>query len=261
MTDNFAVVTGAGGDIGLAIARKLAAAGYALALVDIDAEACRAAKADIEPTGATVLDVNCDVTDPGAVADMAVRLLAQGPVGLIINNAGGITASSLQSTSLEDWREDLSLNLEAAFLVFKAFEASLMQTAGAVVNIASVNATGVYGHPGYSAAKAGLVQFTRFLAVEYGKYGIRANAVAPGSVATRAWQARALQNPDVLEDARRWYPLQRIATPADVANVVGFLASPEASAITGVCLPVDCGLSAGSSAMAATFSQSADFYS
>ena len=117
----------------------------------------------------------------------------------------------------------------------------------------------VFGHPAYSAAKAGMLHFTKLVAVEYGKYGIRSNAVAPGTVRTQAWEARAAANPNVFEEARRWYPLQRVARPEDIAEAVGFLAGPLASAISGVCLPVDCGLTAGQAELARTFSQSSDY--
>lgn len=114
----------------------------------------------------------------------------------------------------------------------------------------------VFGHPAYSAAKAGLLHLTRLIAVEYGKFGIRANAVAPATVRTQAWEARAAANPQVFEEAKRWYPLQRIVDPKDVAEAVHFLASPAAGAISGICLPVDCGLTAGQADVARTFSQS-----
>lgn len=177
---------------------------------------------------------------------------------VLVNNAGGAFDLSLQSLDLDNLRADLNLNLEAAISCFKALETDLKQ-GGNVVNIASVNGLGVYGHPAYSAAKAGLIHFTRSLAVEYGQYGLRANSVAPGTVRTRAWEERARQNPNVFEEARRWYPLGRVVTPDDVANAVRFLASPAAKAITGVCLPVDCGLTAGPAPLPATFTQSPDF--
>jgi NAD(P)-dependent dehydrogenase (short-subunit alcohol dehydrogenase family) len=104
-----------------------------------------------------------------------------------------------------------------------------------------------------------MLHFTKLVAVEYGKFGIRSNAIAPGTVRTQAWEARAAANPNVFEEARRWYPLQRVADPMDVANAVGFLASPQANGISGVCLPVDCGLTAGQAELARTFSQSADY--
>lgn len=256
---DLAVVTGAAGDIGVAIAEALADAGMRLALLDKDGEALDRAADRLRGASALVTHYRCDVTNRADVASAAERISKGGTVSVLVNNAGGITSASLQSTSVEDWGRDIALNLDAAFMVFKAFEAALIEASGSVVNIASVNASGVYGHPGYSSAKAGLVHLTEFLAVEFGRHGVRANAVAPGTVATQAWRDRAERNPDVLEAARRWYPLKRIATPQDVADAVAFLVSPAASAITGTCLPVDCGLSAGTTALAATFSQSPDF--
>ena len=99
--------------------------------------------------------------------------------------------------SLEALRADLSVNLEAAFLCFRAVAEDLKAVSGNLINIASVNGMGAYGHPAYSAAKAGMIQFTRLVAVEYGKFGLRANTVAPGSVRTKAWEDRAATHPDI----------------------------------------------------------------
>lgn len=201
----------------------------------------------------------CDVTDPASVARLVEAAEVFGPIRLLVNNAGGVTHASLQSSDIEGWRRDMALNLEGPVNCFFACQAQLKQNAGCVVNIASVNAYGTFGHPAYSAAKAGLVQFTRMLAVEYGKFGIRANAVAPGTVETGAWRDRAEANPQVMEEAKRWYPLGRVVRTQDVAHAVRFLASEKAASITGVVLPVDCGLLAGQAELARTFSQSADY--
>ena len=179
-----------------------------------------------------------------------------GEVTTLVNNAGAARAVSLHDTTADIWRRDNALNLEAPFLCFRAFEEALKLTQGSVVNITSVNGMAVFGHPAYSAAKAGLIHLTRLIAVEYGKFGIRCNAVAPGTVRTQAWEARAAVNPQVFAEAKHWYPLQRIVRPEDVANAVAFLAGPQAFAISGVCLPVDCGLTAGQAPLARTFSQS-----
>jgi NAD(P)-dependent dehydrogenase (short-subunit alcohol dehydrogenase family) len=251
-----AIVTGAGGDIGRAITKGLLEAGYTVLAADINLEV---AKATAEALGAGAVPFQCDITSPESAARMAEAAAALGPLGLLVNNAGGITDASLHETSIENWRKDLSLNLDGALICFKAVEAQLIANRGNVVNIASVNGFGVFGHPGYSAAKAALVHFTKLLAVEYGKHGIRANAVAPGTVQTQAWQARADANPNVMAEARRWYPLQRVARPEDIANAVQFLASDKASAISGICLVVDCGLMAGQTELAGTFSQSPDY--
>ena len=247
-----AIVTGGAGDIGQAIARRLLQDHETVVLADLDegglASACHA-------LGPRSRAVRADVTDPDGCAAIA---RASGPLRTLVNNAGAARGASLQATSLDDWQADRALNLDAAFLMFRAC-ADILQ--GSVVNIASVNGMGVFGHPAYSAAKAGMIHLTRLIAVEYGHRGIRANTVAPGTVRTSAWEARAQANPDVFAEAASHYPLGRIVTPGDVAEAVGFLASPLAGAITGICLPVDCGLTAGTPALARTFTQSPDYRS
>ncbi len=255
MTSSVAIVTGAAGDIGRAIARRLGEDHDIVLMPDLDGAAVERTAASLGLPSRFVA-LACDITNPANVTDMAKRAVALGEVRTLVNNAGGARAVSLHDTTPEIWRMDSVLNLEAAFLCFRAFEDALKVTKGSVVNIASVNGTNVFGHPAYSAAKAGLLHLTKLIAVEYGKFGIRANAVSPGTVRTQAWEDRAAANPNVFEEARRWYPLQRIANPEDVANAVGFLASPLAAAITGACLPVDCGLTAGQAELARTFSQS-----
>jgi NAD(P)-dependent dehydrogenase (short-subunit alcohol dehydrogenase family) len=255
MTSSVAIVTGAAGDIGRAIARRLGEDHDVVLMPDLDGEAVERAAASLG-NPAKFVALACDITDVASVAAMAARAAELGRVRTLVNNAGAARAVSLHDTTPEIWRMDSVLNLEAAFLCFRAVEDALKQSQGSVINIASVNGTNVFGHPAYSAAKAGLLHLTKLIAVEYGKYGIRANSVSPGTVRTQAWEVRAAANPNVFEDARRWYPLQRIASPDDVANAVGFLASPLASAISGVCLPVDCGLTAGQAELARTFSQS-----
>ncbi|MBB5576698.1 MULTISPECIES: SDR family oxidoreductase [Rhizobium] len=255
MTRSVAIVTGAAGDIGRAIARRLADDHDIVLLVDIDAAAAQKAAEELGPAERFVA-LKIDVTSETDTVEMAKFAAGLGVVRTLVNNAGAARAVSLHDTTPEIWRADNALNLEAAFLCFRAVEDMLKASKGSLINIASVNGMAVFGHPAYSAAKAGLLHFTRLVAVEYGKFGIRANAVAPGTVRTQAWEARAAANPNVFEEARRWYPLQRVVDPADVANAVAFLAGQLAAAITGVCLPVDCGLTAGQAELAHTFSQS-----
>ncbi|MFS8114466.1 SDR family oxidoreductase [Rhizobium jaguaris] len=255
MTRSVAIVTGAAGDIGRAIARRLADDHDVILLIDIDASAVQKAAEELGPAERFV-PLKTDVTSEIDTAQMAKAAAGLGLVKTLVNNAGAARAVSLHDTTPDIWRADNALNLEAAFLCFRAVEDMLKASKGSLINIASVNGMAVFGHPAYSAAKAGLLHFTRLVAVEYGKFGIRANAVAPGTVRTQAWEARANANPNVFEEARRWYPLQRVVDPADVANAVAFLAGPLAAAITGICLPVDCGLTAGQAELAHTFSQS-----
>ncbi|KPF46112.1 SDR family oxidoreductase [Rhizobium sp. AAP43] len=258
MMRSVAVVTGAAGDIGRAIAKRLADSHDLVVLLDLDGDAAAMAAASLGDNDRFV-PLACDVTNEVELGRAASTVAALGLVHTLVNNAGAARAVSLSDTDGDIWRRDNALNLEAPFLCFRAFEAALKESHGALVNIASVNGMAVFGHPAYSAAKAGLIHLTKLIAVEYGKFGIRANAVAPGTVRTQAWEARASANPQVFEEAKRWYALRRIATAQDVANAVYFLASEQAAAITGVCLPVDCGLTAGQAELARTFSQSDNY--
>ena len=120
---------------------------------------------------------------------------------------------------------------------------------GSIVTIGSINGLTALGDPAYSAAKAALISMTKAIAMENGRFGIRANIVLPGTVRTPIWNERATKDPSILKNLIRWYPLARIAEPSDIANAVLFLASDQASAITGAELVVDCGLSAGNIVM------------
>ncbi len=256
MTSRIAIITGSAGDIGRAIAARLSNDHDIIVLADLDLEAATRAA---EKLGDGFMPIKLDVTDADSCAAMATATAAMGDVVTLVNNAGASRAVSLHSTSVENWQLDRSLNLDGAYFVFQALADQLIASKGVIVNIASVNGMGVFGHPAYSAAKAGMIHLTKLIAVEYGKYGIRANTVAPGTVRTQAWEDRAVANPNVFEEAAEHYALGRIVNPDDVAEAVGFLASPLAAAITGVCLPVDCGLTAGIPALARTFSQSDDY--
>ncbi|MCX2722874.1 SDR family oxidoreductase [Roseibium salinum] len=254
-----AVVTGAAGDIGTAIAARLAVT-HRVVAVDIDDAALKVAASKLNCAGADAIAVQCDVTKPDDLSRMAETARQAGGVNALINNAGGGAALSLHSMTADTLSRDLALNLEAALNCFKVLETALVASrAGTVINIVSVNGLGTFGHPAYSAAKAGLIHATRALAIEYGRYGLRANAVAPGTVKTQAWKARQEANPAVFDEALSWYPFKTLPEPDDIAAAVAFLLSPAARCITGICLPVDSGLSAGSPALARTFTQSPDF--
>ncbi len=254
-----AIVTGAGGEIGRAIAASLRDKNRIVIACDIDGVSAAATADALDGPAGRVLALEADVTAPESVSAIAEEARRHGLIDILINNAGRAEALSLGTSTTETFRADLAINLEAAHLCFQTFVSDLKSTSGAVVNIASVNGMGAYGHPGYSAAKAGLIHLTRMIAVEYGKFGIRCNAVAPGTVRTRAWDDRAESNPAIFDEVARWYPLGRIARTGDVAAAVAFLASPAAHAITGICLPVDCGLTAGQTDLARAFSQSQDY--
>ncbi|MXU66719.1 SDR family oxidoreductase [Oceanomicrobium pacificus] len=249
-----AVITGGAGDIGRAIAAALAPTHHPV-LVDRDAAALDRAAAG---AGHPVTVLTCDLTDAAARDALVAALADLGPVAALVNNAGGVTADSLATLDADNFRADLALNLEAPVLLFQALRPHFAAGA-ATVNIGSINGTGVFGHPGYSMAKAALLHFTRLAAVECGPLGLRVNAVLPGTVRTQAWNDRARANPQVLEEAAAPYPLRRIVAPEEVAAAVAYLLSDAAAAVSGVCLPVDAGLSAGQTGLARLFSQSEDY--
>ncbi|WP_428650250.1 SDR family oxidoreductase [Roseibium sp.] len=254
-----AVVTGAAGDIGAAIAAHLSHS-HRVAAVDIDLEALKGTVSSLSQGGTDITPFRCDLTDAADLKRLGEAVRQIGQVDTLINNAGAAASLTLHQMTTETLASDVALNLEAALNCFKTFEQDLIGSgSGTVVNIASVNGLAAFGHPAYSAAKAGLIHATRAIAVEYGKYGIRANAVAPGTVKTQAWKIRQEANPDVFEEALSWYPFKTLPEPSDIAEAVAFLVSPSARCITGVCLPVDSGLTAGSPALPRTFTQSSDF--
>jgi NAD(P)-dependent dehydrogenase (short-subunit alcohol dehydrogenase family) len=251
----WAFVTGAGGDIGGAIADVLGARGWGVICADIDAARAEARVAMVRAAGGVAEAMRVDVTDEASVNRAAEAALALGDVRALVNNAGRAFAPSMRDIDSATWRRDMALNLDGAFLCIHAFQDHLLAAGGSIVNMGSVNAIGMYGHPAYSAAKAGLMHLTRCLAVEFGPRGLRVNAVAPGTVRTQAWNERVVANPQVFDEVSAWYPLRKVATPADVAAAVAFLVSDEASHITGVVLPVDGGISAGVPQLSAAITQ------
>ena len=251
----WAFVTGAGGDIGGAIADVLAARGWGVICADIDVSTAESRAATVRSTGGMAVAMRVDVTDEASVNAAVTAALALGDVRALVNNAGAAFAPTMAETDYASWRRDMALNLDGAFLCIRAFQDHLLAGGGSIVNMGSVNALGMYGNPAYSAAKAGLMHLTRCLAVEFGPNGLRVNAVAPGTVRTKAWDVRIAVNPRVFEEVSAYYPLRKVAIPADVASAVAFLVSDEASHITGVVLPVDGGISAGIPQLSAAITQ------
>ena len=252
--DRTVLVTGALGGIGRAIVDLFAQAGATLILSDRDAAALDARVATLAEAGTKAAAAPADLRDAGAIrAAIEAAVARTGPVDIAVNNAGGGNGGgTLASTTAESWAGDVALNLNGAYHVVAAvIDGMKDRRRGSIVNISSVNALQTLGHPAYSAAKAGLISYTRALAVEYGPFGIRANVICPGTVRTPIWQARVDKKPEIFESLRKWYPLQRVAEPSDIAKAVAFLASDElAGFITGAMLPVDGGLTAGNRMMA-----------
>jgi NAD(P)-dependent dehydrogenase (short-subunit alcohol dehydrogenase family) len=244
-------ITGANGGIGQALCRHFGKAGATIALLDRVA-AVKSFAAELASDGITADAALVDIADAKAVAEAFAALAASlGPVDILVNNAGFSGVPTLAVTSPADWARVVAGNLDGAYYCAHAVLPAMQERgAGVIINIGSVNGLSALGDPAYSAGKAGMISLTQALALEYGRYGIRANIVCPGTVRTPIWEERMRRNPEVLSRLRRWYPLGRVVDPVDIANAVGFLASDAAAAITGAVLPVDCGLTAGNIVMA-----------
>lgn len=245
-----AFVTGGAHGIGAAVVRKLATEGASVAFVDIDAPAGEGAQAELAAQHSGVLFVPADVTDESQVRLAIERALRESArIDILVNNAGGNSYLDATEMSSEEWDASIALNLKSAWLCCKyVLPAMKHQGGGSIINISSLHARlTARGMFPYAAAKAGLVGLTRSLALDYGCWNIRVNAVLPGWTRTGAVDAwlRGQPDPTMAEgQIIRVQPLGRIASPEEVANLVAFVASDEASAITGAELAVDCGLGA-----------------
>ncbi|WP_370615363.1 SDR family oxidoreductase [Mumia qirimensis] len=243
-----AVVTGAAGDIGRAIAQAIVDDGGYVVLADRDVDAARGVARAVPSTEAVHLDLRSADSVRQVADDVLARL---GPPDFLVNNAAVCSNVSFESIDEATWSEDLDVVLGGTFRLSQAFLPAMRDAGrGAVVNVASVNGHAYFGNDMYSAAKAALLNLTRSLAVQYGPHSIRINSVSPGTIANAAWNARLVAAPDALARAARWYPLGRVGTPQDVADAVAFLLSDRARWITGVDLPVDGGLLAGNRPLA-----------
>lgn len=247
-----ALVTGAVGGIGSAIVNVFLAEGAAVILCDKKAADLDARVATLRGSGAKAHAAAADITDHAALTAAVTQAAARaGEVDIVVANAStGNLSDTLRSTTPQTWRREIADNMAGQYnTVDVALPAMKRRGAGAIVLIGSVNGLATFGNPAYSAAKAGLISFAKSMAVEYGPLGIRANIVCPGTVRTPAWERRVARNPAIFESLRKWYPLGRVAEPEDIARAVCFLASDEASFISGAVLPVDGGLMAGNRIM------------
>ena len=234
-----AVVTGAARGIGAAIARRLAVDGMAVAAVDLDESGIARTANAIREAGGQAIAVGADVTDEAAATAALDRVGSElGPVTVLINNAGIIRDNLIFKMSTDDWEAVLGVHLRGAFLMTRAAQVSMTQAKwGRIVNLSSTSALGNRGQVNYAAAKAGLQGFTKTLALELGKFGVTANAIAPGFIDTEMTQATAERLGVDFEDwkaaASREIPVGRIGQPEDVAAVASFLCSEEAGYVSG----------------------------
>lgn len=240
-------ITGAAGGIGQWLCRFFGKEGATIAALD------RSATVEelVETLGRDGIPAKAAVADIASADAVKTAFAGFGDVHVLINNAGVSRLGTLAATDPAGWESDVASNLNGAYFCAHAVLPQMVaRRSGSIVSVSSVNALLALGDPAYSAAKAGMIAMTKALALEYGRYGIRANCVLPGTVRTPIWDLRKARDPNVLKQLERWYPLGRIVEPDEVARAIAFLASDAASAITGVAVPVDCGLTAGNIVMA-----------
>jgi 3-oxoacyl-[acyl-carrier protein] reductase len=238
-----ALVTGASRGIGAAIARSLADVGYGVAVnYAHSADLAEGITAEIVAAGGSALTVQADVSDTDAVTAMFATVTAElGPVTVLVNNAGITDDGLLLRMGADQWDRVLSTNLRSVYLCTKAaLKPMLRARSGRIISVSSIS--GIAGNPGqsnYAASKAGVIGFTKSIAKEVGSRGITVNAVAPGFIAT---DMTAALGEAVTEGVTQQISLGRLGQPEEVASVVRYLASEDASYITGQTIVVDGGL-------------------
>ncbi len=249
-TPRVAVVTGAAQGIGRAAAERLASEGDHVAILDRDLDRAQQTASELLDRGLSTACLRCDVSAaaevPAAFAEVRARF---GQIDVLVNNAGVNAAFDLVSMSEEDWDRFFAIDLKSAWLCAReAVPDMRVHGGGAIINVASIHASMTRaGMFPYAAAKSGIVGLTRTMAIELGGQGIRVNAVCPGYIATEPVIAKMRAEPDPALAERRVranHPLGRIGEPDEVASAIAFLASEQASFITGATLAVDGGLSA-----------------
>src|SRR5436309_10129182 len=245
--DKVVVITGAGSGIGKVMAKRFADEGARVAVVDWHGDRAAECAGEIAQTDGHAVAVRADVSVGADVATMVGEVTSRlGPVDVLVNNAAIADGDDVLEIEEPTWDRDVSVVLKSVFLCSKAVLPSMIERrSGVIVNITSVNGMSALGNEAYSAAKAGVSNLTQGIAVRYGGFGVRCNAIAPGTIRTPIWQERVDRDPVVFQRLVKWYPLGRVGEPDDIANAAMFLASAESGWITGTVLRVDGGLLAG----------------
>jgi 3-oxoacyl-[acyl-carrier protein] reductase len=234
-----ALVTGAARGIGAATAVRLAADGYAVGVLDLTEESGKETAEKITSAGGRAIAVGADVSDKAQVEAAVARVRDElGPVAVLVNNAGVIRDNMLFKMTDDDWETVMNVHLRGAFLMTRAVQSQMVdQQFGRIINLSSSSALGNRGQANYSAAKAGLQGFTKTLAIELGKFGITANSIAPGFIATDMTAATAERmgvDFDTFQKAAiERIPVRRVGKPEDIAALASFLASEESGFVSG----------------------------
>jgi 3-oxoacyl-[acyl-carrier protein] reductase len=239
-----AVVTGGARGIGAAVSARLAADGFDVAVLDLDASTCAETVAAVEATGRRGLATSVDVSDRSSVeAAVAAVVEGLGEPSVLVNNAGITRDNLLFKMTDDDWDAVLAVHLRGAFLMSRAVQAHMTKAGwGRIVNLSSTSALGNRGQANYAAAKAGVQGFTKTLAIELGKFGVTVNAVAPGFIVTEMTRQTAERIGVTFEEFQAARaaetPVPRVGTPDDIANAVSFFVSDGASFVSGQVLYV-----------------------
>ena len=247
-----AVITGAARGIGFGIASRLAEEGASIAIVDLDQTAAADAAGKLSlKDDAKAIGIGADVSDAASVDAAIERVVTElGGIHVLVNNAGITRDNLLFKMTEDDWDLVVGVHLKGPFLMTKAAQKHFVaQKYGKILNLSSVSALGNRGQANYSAAKMGVQGFTRTLGIELGPFGINANAIAPGFIATEMTDATAARLKMDVEEFRKLNaeanPVKRVGFPEDIAAAAAFLCSDEASYITGQTLYVDGGAKLG----------------
>src|SRR6267378_2271883 len=241
-----ALVTGASSGIGRATAEALAANGARVAInFHRNQAGAEAARAQIVSAGGSAILIQADVTQASEVRSLVEQTAAEyGPIDILVNNAGSLVERlKILELSEERWDEVIDLNLKTAFLCCRAVAGSMMERkTGAIINVSSIAGRngGALGSIHYSAAKGGLITFTKGLAKELAPFGVRVNAVSPGVIDTPYHEQ--FSSPEMMKTYAGMIPLGRVGTPAEVARVICFLASDSASYLAGETIEINGGL-------------------
>jgi 3-oxoacyl-[acyl-carrier protein] reductase len=234
-----AIVTGGARGIGAAIARRLAADGLAVAVLDLKEADAGGTVDAITSAGGRAIAVGADVSQPDQVAAGVEKVAAElGPPAVLVNNAGVIRDNMLYKMTDSDWDTVMGVHLRGAFLMSRATQKYMVdQRFGRIISLSSSSALGNRGQANYSTAKAGLQGFTKTLAIELGQFGITANAIAPGFIVTDMTAATAarvgVEFGEFQKAAASQIPVRRVGQPDDVAHVASFLASEGAGFVSG----------------------------
>ncbi len=244
MKDKVVLITGSSQGIGKAIAAKFASLGANVALNDIPSqeENLKQAKQDLAQYGTKVEYFLADVSNLESCQKMAEDIKAAfGKIDVLVNNAGITKDRTLMKMTPEEWEKVIAVNLTGAFNVTKSILPSLIETQGAIVSLSSVvGQAGNFGQTNYSASKAGVIGLTKSLSKEVGRFGVRVNAVAPGFIETPMTAVLPEEMKGVI---KKFTAMGRFGQPEEIANAIAFLASDQASFITGAVLNIDGGLS------------------